>query len=192
MLAGKEFGGMLGRTDLLFISMDNIAPTLNQPEETKLWQGHSSQWIHLWFYVLCFIVAIGIVVAAVFTGGLAAIGLIIPAVAAAIRWWVTKTTSYELTTQRLRRSTGILTRTFDDLELFRVKDYSIEQPLFLRMVGLGNLHLVTSDASTPNVSIKAVPDIMALLELVRTAVQRERDRKRVRELDVDGGASELL
>jgi uncharacterized membrane protein YdbT with pleckstrin-like domain len=172
---------------LLFIIMDNIPTSSSQPEEIQLWEGHSSQWTHLGFYLFCVIIAAGIGVAAVFTGGLAAIGLIVPFIAASIRWWLTKTTSYTLTSQRLRRASGILNRTYDDLELFRVKDYTMVQPLFLRMLGLGNLHLITSDATTPTVSIKAVPDIKDLMEKVRTAVQRERDRKRVRELDVDGG-----
>lgn len=160
-----------------------------QPEEVKLWEGHTSQWVHLGFYLLCLLVAAGLTVLTVFTGPLAGIALVIPFLAAFIRWFLTKSTSYELTTQRLRRVSGILTRHHEDLELFRVKDYTIEQPLFLRLFGLGNIILVTSDATTPTVAIKAIPNALTLRETLRTAVQAERERKRVRELDVDGGSS---
>jgi hypothetical protein len=66
-----------------------------------------------------------------------------------------------------------------------VKDYSMDQPLFLRIVGLGNLTLITSDASSPHVSIRAIANVEEVREKLRTAVQAERDRKRVREMDVD-------
>ena len=92
---------------------------------------------------------------------------------------------HDSSTQRLKIASGILNRKLDELELFRVKDYAMDQPLFLRMVGLGNLTLVTSDASTPTVAIRAIANVEDVREKLRTAVQSERDRKRVREMDVD-------
>jgi hypothetical protein len=50
---------------------------------------------------------------------------------------------------------------------------------------LGNLTLVTSDASSPTVTISAIANVEDVREKLRTAVQTERDRKRVREMDVD-------
>jgi uncharacterized membrane protein YdbT with pleckstrin-like domain len=128
------------------------------------------------------------------TAGVGALGyaaLIIPVLMWLIRWWVTKCTAYELTTQRLRIRTGILNKKVDELELFRVKDYSMEQPFLLRLVGLGNLTMVTSDATTPTVSIRAITGVEAVREKLRNAVQAERDRRRVRELDVDGSSESL-
>jgi uncharacterized membrane protein YdbT with pleckstrin-like domain len=156
--------------------------------ETVLWQGHSSQLIHIWYYLVCIVLAAGCVVAAVMTGGMAAIALVIPLGMWGVRWWLTRTTLYELTTQRLRKSSGILNRKVDELELFRVKDYTMEQPFLLRIFGLGNLVLVTSDATTPTVGIRAIPEVQDVREKLRNAVQAERDRKRVREMDVDGGS----
>jgi uncharacterized membrane protein YdbT with pleckstrin-like domain len=128
------------------------------------------------------------------TAGVGALGyaaLIIPVLMWLIRWWVTKCTAYELTSQRLRIRTGILNKKVDELELFRVKDYSMEQPFLLRLVGLGNLTMVTSDATTPTVSIRAISGVEAVREKLRNAVQAERDRRRVRELDVDGSSESL-
>lgn len=159
--------------------------------ETELWKGHSSQWIHFWYYLICVILAAGCLAGIPFSGGLSAFGLAVPVIMWIVRWWLTKTTLYELTSQRLRRTKGILNRTVEELELFRVKDYAMEQPLLLRMLGLGNLTLVTSDASTPTVDIKAVANVQDVREKLRNAVQAERDRKRVRELDVDGASESL-
>jgi uncharacterized membrane protein YdbT with pleckstrin-like domain len=92
---------------------------------------------------------------------------------------------YELTSQRLRITRGILNRRLDELELYRVKDYVMEQPLLLRVFGLGNITVVTSDATTPTVALRAIAGATDVREKLRNAVQAERDRKRVRELDVD-------
>lgn len=173
-------------------------PIASATAETVLWSGHTSQWVHFWYYLFCVVIAVGIAVAAtVFglaTAGVGALGyaaLIIPVLMWLIRWWVTKCTAYELTSQRLRIRTGILNKKVDELELFRVKDYSMEQPFLLRLVGLGNLTMVTSDATTPTVSIRAITGIEAVREKLRNSVQAERDRRRVRELDVDGSSESL-
>ena len=160
--------------------------------EAPLWTGHTSQWVHFWFYFFCVLLAAGCLAGVPFTGGLSAAGLVVPLIMWGVRWWMTRTTVYELTSQRLRRRSGILDRKLDELELFRVKDYTMEQPFLLRMLGLGNLTLITSDATTPTVAIKAIADVEKVREMLRQVVQSERDRKRVRELDVDGGADELV
>lgn len=153
--------------------------------EVSLWKGHTSQWVHFWYYFFCLLLAAAAIGGIPFTAGLSAIGLALPVILWVARWWITKSTSYELTSQRLKIGTGILNRKLDELELFRVKDYAMEQPLFLRLVGLGNLTLVTSDASTPTVAIRAIANVEDVREKLRNAVQAERDRKRVREMDVD-------
>lgn len=168
------------------------APPPSPAAEATLWSGHTSQWVHFWYYFFCILLAAGISVAAtVFglaTAGVGMLGylaLIIPLLMWLTRWWVTKCTTYELTTQRLRIRAGILNKTVDELELFRVRDYTMEQPFLLRLVGLGNLTMITTDATTPTVAMRAIPNVEAVREKLRNAVQNERDRKRVRQMDVD-------
>ncbi len=159
------------------------------PAEAPLWAGHTSQWVYFWFYGFCGLLAAGALAGIPFTGGLSAIGLVLPLGLWLGRWFTNRATTYELTTQRLRITRGILNRRLDELELYRVKDYVLEQPLFLRLLGLGNLTLVSSDATTPTVALRAIRDAADVREKLRSAVQIERDRKRVRELDVDDHSS---
>ena len=166
------------------MSLDN-EPAPQHESETELWSGHTSQWVHFWYYLLCVVLAAAALGAIPFTAGLSAIGLVLPIAIFVIVWWTNRATSYELTSQRLKIRRGILNRRLDEIELYRVKDYVMEQPLMLRMLGLGNITLITSDASTPTLRIPAIPNVEGVREKLRTAVQRERDRKRVRELDVD-------
>jgi uncharacterized membrane protein YdbT with pleckstrin-like domain len=168
------------------------SPVPSATAETVLWSGHTSQWVHFWYYLFCVLLAGGIAAAATMfglatagVGALSYIALVIPFVMWIVRWWITKCTTYEITTQRLRMRTGILNKRVDELELYRVKDYAMEQPMLLRLVGLGNISMVTSDATTPTVAMRAIPGVEEVREKLRNAVQAERDRKRVRELDVD-------
>ncbi|MFZ4764576.1 MAG: PH domain-containing protein [Roseimicrobium sp.] len=173
------------------MSNTNLPNAASSAPEPLLWKGHTSQWVHFWFYFFCVLLAAGCLAGIPFTAGLSAAGVAVPLLMWVIRWWMTRTTVYELTTQRLRRRSGILDRKLDELELFRVKDYTMEQPFLLRMLGLGNLTLVTSDATTPTVPIRAIANVEEVREMLRQAVQSERDRKRVRELDVDSGGDVL-
>ena len=133
------------------------------PEE-PLWQGRPSQWTNFIPFILCI--------------------LIIPIPWAFYRWLVTNCTSYSITTQRLRKSSGILTKHFDDLELYRVKDSTVTQPFWLRMVGLGNITLHTSDTTTPTLVLPAIKDPLAVHDLLRQEIERLRRERGVRELDV--------
>ncbi len=162
------------------------APAVHDPSsETVIWKGSTSQWTHFGYYMFCIVLAAGCIVGSFFTGGLALIGLVIPLVMWIIRWWATRTTRYTLTNQRLLICHGILNRREDNLELYRVRDYSMEQPLNLRMLGLGNIHMVTSDPITPNLSIRAIPEVEKVREALRHSVEAARDRKRVRQMDMD-------
>ena len=88
---------------------------------------------------------------------------------------------YELTGQRLREQKGILFRKSDVLELYRVKDVSVDQPLMQRLAGCGRVVLQTSDMSTPIVVLEAIPDPLAVADLIRDGVERCRVSKGVRE-----------
>ncbi len=138
-------------------------------EEKPLWNGTPSQVLNLpWF---------------IFWGLL--FWLVIPIFIILWQWLVLKNTKYELTSERLKTRHGVINKKMDDLELYRVRDYKFEQPLFLRLFGLGNITLQTSDKSHPVVVIRAIPNGEQLREQLRTAVEASRVKKRVREVDFE-------
>jgi len=162
-------------------------------EENTLWKGSTSQLVHFWTYLFWLIVAAGIVVgASVALNPLIYAALVIPLGGILIRWVVTRTTVYELTTQRLRKTSGILNKKLDELELYRVKDSTLEQPLLLRMFGLGNIKIMSSDVSLPTLEMSAVGGAYEAREKLRLAVEAERDRKRVRDVNLSDGDGDVL
>ncbi len=166
--------------------MSDITPqSSTTTSETTVWKGSASQWMHWQFYLVCILSAMVIVVLSFMWKGIMGWLLLVALAAAVGRYWVTRCTTYELTTERLMKSSGVFNRRLDNMELYRVRDFTILQPFFMRILGLGNLHLITSDAANPELSIEAVRGIEVIREQLRKAVEAARDRKRVRQMDVD-------
>ncbi|MFM2399915.1 MAG: hypothetical protein RL341_2072 [Pseudomonadota bacterium] len=132
--------------------------------ETSIWRGTPSQWTNFWAFFF----------------GILLCWLIIPLGILIYKWLQTKTTVYEVTSQRIKFESGILSKTVEEIELYRVKDTSLEQPFLLRLVGLGNILIRTMDESTPDVMLRAVPSAAALRENMRVAIEAVRERKSVR------------
>lgn len=95
-----------------------------------------------------------------------------------------RSTRYVLTAERLRVTTGLLSTTTQELELRRVRDTVVVRPLLLRLLGLGHVMLLTADASTPRVTLQAVPEPEQLQSTIRSFVQQSYRGGAVREIDV--------
>jgi uncharacterized membrane protein YdbT with pleckstrin-like domain len=98
-----------------------------------------------------------------------------------------RTQVFEVTSQRLRWTRGILTKRTDEMELYRVLDVSLVEPLLLRMVGAGNIEIRSADTSTPQLKLPAVKGARELREQLRAAVEQCRERKGVRVTEFDSG-----
>ncbi len=88
-----------------------------------------------------------------------------------------------LTTERLICQQGVFHRNQDEVELYRIKDYTITAPLFYRWLGLANLILITSDRTHPELVLKGIPNAYQVKELIRSQVEALRMQKGVREID---------
>ena len=63
--------------------------------------------------------------------------------------------------------------------------------MWLRIFGLSNIILQTSDRSLPEVNICAVRNGIEIREKLRKQVETLRDKKRVREVDFESSDSEV-
>jgi uncharacterized membrane protein YdbT with pleckstrin-like domain len=97
---------------------------------------------------------------------------------AAIVYWVrAKAVHYEITTQRIKIETGLLSKAKQNLELFRVDHVAVERPLAMRLLGQGRVRLMTSDRSENQVLLYGIPEFEKLAEQIRDASLRERQRR---------------
>ena len=95
----------------------------------------------------------------------------------------TRFTIYELTDQIYREKTGILSQKIEELELYRVRDYSIEKPFLMRLFGLGNLTLITSDKTNPRVYMRAIRNVENVRDIFRKHVEEARKATGTKEVD---------
>ena len=137
-------------------------------QEKIIWEGNPSQVTNLGVYVACTLLFF----------------LVVPVFYAIWRWIVTRCFRYSVSDQRIRVTEGVFNKRTDSLELYRVKDVVLLQPFGLRMFGVGNVELRTSDMTSPLLTLNAVPDPAALREKILLAAEARRDAKGVRELDV--------
>jgi uncharacterized membrane protein YdbT with pleckstrin-like domain len=95
----------------------------------------------------------------------------------------TRFTIYELTEERFREKTGILSQKIEELELYRVRDYTVEKPFIMRLFGLGNLILVTSDKTNPKIYLYAIRNVESVRDVFRKNVEATRKQTGTKEVD---------
>jgi membrane protein YdbS with pleckstrin-like domain len=154
-------------------------------QEQLLFKGSSSPLINVGTFVLCGLIAAGAAAGAVILPEplmrFSLLGLAVVALAfIVVRWLLIKVRVYEVTTERIRISDGLVTRRTDELELYRVKDTTLIEPLSMRMFSLGDIEITTHDVSTPVLRMHAIKGARELREQLRKAIETCRDKKRVR------------
>jgi membrane protein YdbS with pleckstrin-like domain len=95
-------------------------------------------------------------------------------------YWIRSiSTTYQITTQRVRIERGIFSKLKENVELFRVDHFDLHKPLGMRLAGHCLLHLRSSDTSFPTVMILGIPNLESLADTLRECSLRERTRRRV-------------
>lgn len=101
-------------------------------------------------------------------------------IAAIVYWMRAQARSYEITNQRIKIEVGLLSKTKNNLELFRVDHVKVTKPLAMRLVGYGNVELDTSDSNEPHIVLSGLRDFESLAEHIRECSLRERQRRGIR------------
>jgi uncharacterized membrane protein YdbT with pleckstrin-like domain len=174
-----------------------------QSTEQTVWQGSPSQVVNLPVYIM---LGIGVIVATVallflrsgtmpaatddisarqvYPWVIVAIWLLC-GIGALTTYLKVSTTKYVLTSERLRVTTGILSTITEDLELRRVRDSIILRPFWARLAGLGDVQILSADASTPRVVLHAIRDPDGVQTKIRSIVQTQWQKFNVRQMEID-------
>lgn len=137
-------------------------------EEKTIWSGRPSQWYNFGTYFICLLTSL----------------LVVPVFIAIWKFLDIMFWKMHITNQRIISERGVLSKMTNEIELYRIKDLKLEQPFFLRLVGLSNIILITSDKTHARKKIPAISDGKVIMVELRESIERRRDEKRVRELDV--------
>lgn len=85
------------------------------------------------------------------------------------------TTHYRLTNERLRITEGLLSKRRTDLELVKVQEINQTQKMSERMIDVGDITIRSHDKTNPLIVLRNVRDVQRVHELLRRAMLDARD-----------------
>ncbi|QHS09094.1 PH domain-containing protein [Sinimarinibacterium sp. NLF-5-8] len=143
------------------------APLNSDSEEVTLWQGSPSPWMHgpSWgFSLLSCLLVVGVF----WCGWL---------------YLVARCTRYTVTSKRIIVESGVLNKKRNQIELYRIRDVSAVQMWWMRPLGLGSAEIFSTDITTPQLRLAAIPNHIAVMSKIRNAVERIRMDYGIRAVD---------
>ena len=81
---------------------------------------------------------------------------------------------FVITTQRVRIRSGLLSQSFNQIELFRLKDVALQKSLWGRICNYGHVLLISTDRLMGEAILRGLPEAEKQLEAIRFAAQRAR------------------
>lgn len=101
-------------------------------------------------------------------------------------WFKRGGVSYRVTNQRIVIDRGIFSKKMEQIDLYRIADFTIERPFGQRVMGTGNLRLNTYDKTSPVVELTGLKtDVVQLYETLRVAVENLKQHRGVRMVDYE-------
>lgn len=100
---------------------------------------------------------------------------------------VNLSSGYELTDQRLIIRRGIVNKSTDEVELYRVKDSAVRYSIINQLTDIGTIEIHSSDPTTAQgpLELRDIPHARAVREELRRLTDAARQQRRVREVDID-------
>lgn len=104
----------------------------------------------------------------------------------AVRWISNRSTLYEVTEDRMILYRGIVRKSIDEIELYRVKDVRLDYSIVNQISGIGTLTITSSDETTRGgpLVIRDVEHAKERREKLRELVSNARRLRGVREFDM--------
>jgi membrane protein YdbS with pleckstrin-like domain len=104
-----------------------------------------------------------------------------------IPWLIVKSVRYRITNYRIDFERGILGKKIDTLEMWHVDDIRFDQSFLDRMLGVGNIDVVSNDQTTPRLKMNGLPNPRKLFEALKQRVIAVKRQRGVVKMDMGGG-----
>ena len=102
------------------------------------------------------------------------------------KWQQNMAAKYEITSERLIVRRGIIFKSIDEIELYRVKDVRMDFTLLNQWAGIGNICVTSSDETTRvgDLVMRNIGKAQTRREELRRLVDAARQKRGVREIDM--------
>jgi len=152
-------------------------------DQDERWEGGYCGKAMIGYYVLGGLGSIAILVLGFSIGS--PTGWMLLAIAAVLMWLAIAgylayrklNIRYELNDRRFIHRSGILRRREDRIETIDMDDVSVEQGLLERMVGVGTITILSSDASDPKLVMKGIANAKEVAQQIDHIRRKERRRR---------------
>jgi uncharacterized membrane protein YdbT with pleckstrin-like domain len=118
----------------------------------------------------------------IYLAGLTVLALLI----VLVKWVQNLAATFEITEERLVIRRGIIFKSIDEIELYRVKDVRLDFTLINQWAGIGTITVSSSDETTRggDLVLPHVEQAQRRREELRRLVDTARQKRRVREIDM--------
>ena len=89
---------------------------------------------------------------------------------------------YIITSEQLIIQHGVLTRTNDYIELYRVVDFSENRGIMEQLFGLKTVEIFSGDRTNPQLDIYGVKEKLDVVKIIRERVEYNKRRKGIYEI----------
>ena len=86
-------------------------------------------------------------------------------------------TKYTLTYEKLVIDTGFLARKQEEVRLYRMTDFAVEQTIFNRFFNIGKIKISSSDNTQGEFILSGVKKPYLIKDLLSDCVEKEREKK---------------
>jgi len=147
--------------------------------EKTIHRTSPSQITNLLAFFVSVLVIAGIITASIMlSNNLILTLLVIPVLYILWKWLLVETTKFTLTDQRIIISKGVINKTTNETELYRVRDTSVHEPFFYRIFGLGNITVYTTDEAITTHTFNAYKKPHWVKDQIRNHCEVCRQKKR--------------
>lgn len=148
--------------------------------EVMIFEGPPSQWTNLGKFIFCAILTLfglGLLAAPEMPKGVPFGIIAFAALIALVCYTDVRFTTYKVSTERIEVERGWISKRLDNLDLFRVKDIRLSIGILDRILGIGNVVLVSRDSTDPVLALKGLHDPRPLYDRLKKETIRA-DRRR--------------
>ena len=138
-----------------------------------------SQWVNFWWGLL---IIVSIISTQMLELSILLVG--IPTFIWGCKWLIIKCWSFRFHEKTIAEKKGVFSVLTREIHYSRVKSIRYEQPFLLRIFGLSNVVLITSDPLIPVLSIYAVKDGELVKTFIKEEISKWRRNRGVNEMDM--------
>ena len=104
---------------------------------------------------------------------------------------IVKSIRYRITNYRIDYEKGIFGKRIDTLELWHVEDIRFAQSFFDRIMGVGDITIISHDDTTPRLDVIGVPNPRPLFETLKQRVIAVKRQRGVVKMDIGGHGGDM-